>query len=507
MKTASLAVSTFAVALLGTGCRPECVDQFDCRSDNGDAPAGEQWVCRDEKCDTVPIVTPPLDDAGTPDAGQPDAGRPDSGQPDSGQPDSGPTDAGQPDAGPLDAGPTDAGLPDAGEPTDAGQPDAGEPTDAGQPDAGEPTDAGQPDAGEPTDAGQPDAGEPTDGGPATDAGVDCATTPYDPKLGTLQLQPGFVAAESVALPDGVAAVGSSPGPTYSLYAIQGSGKAAALYSLGTWPNLQPTTTKLYDVVSPADQAGSAQVFSGGYVVNDGFRLLAGYTLGISGAPGSVALYDFATPANSTYLSAAKNFTAAAFSWDDVSAVLINGGGLGSLPTGLGVYGLVTSASPMGTVRAVNFPQGTVASGFTSVADNGVAALGLFSGDFINVLYGVAPAPLSAALTSGTPLDISTQAAIDVGTDFNGASSFGSGVVVNRGGYNEDFTAFVSTDVSRFALSTNAHGDTVTVGARTPVLVYPNQCTRVTMLEPLGSDVLVGVSDKNGRRLVRLRVAP
>ncbi|WP_342376520.1 hypothetical protein [Myxococcus stipitatus] len=497
MKTASLAVSTFAVALLGTGCSPECVDQFDCRSDNGDAPAGKQWVCRDEKCDTVPVVSPPLDDAGTPDAGQPDAGRPDSGQPDAG-----PTDAGLPDSGP-----TDAGLPDAGEP-DAGEPDAG-PTDAGEPDAG-PTDAGEPDAGPtdagPADAGQPDAGEPTDGGPAPDAGVDCATTSYDPKLGTLQLQSGFVAAESVAMPDNVAALGSSPGPTYSLYAVQGSGKDAALYSLGTWPDLQPSVTKLYDVVTPADRAGSATVYAGGYVVNDGFRLLAGYTLGASGSPGSVAVYDLSTPANSTYVSAPKNFTAASFSHGDVSAVLINGGGLGNLPTGLGVYGLVTSVTPVATTRVVNFPQGTVASGFTAVADNGVAAVGLFNGDFINVLYGVAPAPLSSAITTGTPLELSAQTPIDVGTDFNGAASFGSGVVVNRGGYDENYS-FVSTDVSRFALSTGNNGSTVTVGARTPVLVYPNQCTRVTLLEPMGSDVLVGVSDKNGRRLVRLTVAP
>ncbi|QSQ12841.1 hypothetical protein [Myxococcus landrumensis] len=487
MKTASLAVSTFAVALLGTGCSPECVDQFDCRSDNGDAPAGKEWVCRDEKCEAVPIVSPPLDDAGTPDAGQPDAGRPDSGQPDSGQPDSGPPDAGQPDAGEPDAGEPDAG------PTDAGLPDAGEP-DAG------PTDAGEP------DAGQPDAGEPTDGGPAPDAGVDCATTSYDPKLGTLQLQAGFVAAESVAMPDNVAALGSSPGPTYSIYAVQGSGKDAALYSLGTWPNLQPATTKLYDVVTPADRAGSAAVYAGGYVVNDGLRLLAGYTLGASGSPGSVAVYDFAMAANSTYISAPKNFTAASFSNGDVSAVLINGGGLGSLPTGLGIYGLVTSATPVATTRVANFPQGTVASGFTAVADNGVAALGLFNGDFVNVLYGVAPAPLSTAITTGTPLELAAQTPIDVGTDFNGAASFGSGVVVNRGAYDENYT-FVSTDVSRFALSTGNNANTVTVGARTPVLVYPNQCTRVTMLEPLGSDVLVGVSDKNGRRLVRLTVAP
>ncbi|GEN07050.1 hypothetical protein SAMN05443572_104324 [Myxococcus fulvus] len=469
MKSASLAVAAFAVALLGTGCNPECVDQFDCRADNGEAPAGQQWVCVDEKCETEPLPTTPTPDAGTPDSGTPDAGQPDSGTPDAGQPDSGTPDAGQPDSGTPDSG-----TPDAGEP----------------------------------DAGTPDAGEP-DAGPVV---VDCATVPLDPKLGTLVLQPGFVAAESVALSPDILALGASPGPTYTFYGIQGRGKDAALFSLGTWPNLQPGTTKLFDIVTQADRDGSATVYPGGYVINDGLRVFAGYTLGATGSPGNVAMYDLAMPDGSNYVVAPKNFSAASFSSGDLSTVLVNGGGLGALPVpptpgDLGVFALVTSTDPMGTVRAVNFPQGdVVGSGFTAVTDTGVAALGYFDQNFVNVLHGVAPATLATAITSGTPLDLGTQAKVDVGSDFNDVAAFGGGVVLNRGAYAPPDYDFVATDVSRYALSVGAN-DAVTVGARVPVLTYVNQCTTVRMLKALGSDVLVGVSDRNGRRLVRLQVAP
>ncbi|MFY2562710.1 hypothetical protein ACN469_34275 [Corallococcus terminator] len=460
-RSASLAVATFAVALLGTGCNPECVDQFDCRADNGEPPAGQQWVCVDEKCETEPVEQPPTPDAGTPDSGTPDAG---------------PVDSGTPDAGPVDSGTPDSG------PVDSGTPDAG-PVD--------PT----------PDSGTPDAG-PVDAGPVT-----CETTPHDAKLGTLALQPGFVATETAPLPTGIAALGSSPGPTYSFYAVQGAGKDAALYSMGTWPDLQLSPTKLYDVVTPEDRAGAPTVYPGGYLINDGQRVFTGYTMGATGSPGSISTYDIATPASSSFLSAPKNYSAAAFSNGDTRAVLVNGGGLGTLPAVLGIYGLVTSADPVGNVLVANFPaQGVVGSGFTAVADNGVAALGYFNGDFVNVIYGVAPSVVAQAITSGTPLELAAQTAIDVGSDFDNASSFGAGLVLNRGGYDENFT-FVSTDVSRFALSVSTGSTSVTVGARTAVLNYVDQCTTVTRLESLGSDVLVGVADKNGRRLVRLQVAP
>jgi hypothetical protein len=57
---------------------------------------------------------------------------------------------------------------------------------------------------------------------------------------------------------------------------------------------------------------------------------------------------------------------------------------------------------------------------------------------------------------------------------------------------------------RIPLTLSGSGvQTVTVGAPQPVLLAPNRCTAVDFLSHLGSDLLVAVSDRNGRRLVRI----
>nr|BDT38434.1 Ig-like domain-containing protein [Myxococcus sp. MH1] len=88
------ALMTAVFVTLGTGCGDECVDQFDCRADNGQPSQGNEWVCDDGTCKQEPVTRPPDPDAGTPDSGTPDSGTPDSGTPDSGTPDSGTPDAG-----------------------------------------------------------------------------------------------------------------------------------------------------------------------------------------------------------------------------------------------------------------------------------------------------------------------------------------------------------------------------------------------------------------------------
>ncbi|MBZ4418205.1 hypothetical protein [Myxococcus sp. RHSTA-1-4] len=99
--TKRVVVSALCCALwvLTTGCEDECVDQFDCRNDNGQPDEGQEWVCNDDnECEQRAVTQPPEPDAGT--GGEEDAG----------------TDAGT--GGEEDAG-TDAGTDmDAG--TDAG---------------------------------------------------------------------------------------------------------------------------------------------------------------------------------------------------------------------------------------------------------------------------------------------------------------------------------------------------------------------------------------------------
>ena len=100
MTSKRVILGVLALGLLGTGCQPECVDQFDCLSAHGNPSPGKRYTCQAQRCEQVDLVAPEPGeaDAGT-DAGV-DAG----------------TDAGV-DAG-MDAG-TDAGVTCADLPHDA----------------------------------------------------------------------------------------------------------------------------------------------------------------------------------------------------------------------------------------------------------------------------------------------------------------------------------------------------------------------------------------------------
>ncbi|NVJ09287.1 Ig-like domain-containing protein [Myxococcus sp. AM001] len=75
------AIVTAVMVTMGTGCGDECVDQFDCRSDNGQPAEGKQWTCNSGTCEQRDITqgtdAGTEEDAGTepePDAGEGDAG-------------------------------------------------------------------------------------------------------------------------------------------------------------------------------------------------------------------------------------------------------------------------------------------------------------------------------------------------------------------------------------------------------------------------------------------------
>lgn len=106
--TLALAICGFCIAVVFTGCEPECVDRFDCRS------RGANFICEDNRCVEG---QPPGNDAGT------DAGGED---PDGGMDE----DAGMD----PDAGGDDAGMdPDAGEDDGGTDPDAGTGCTSGNP--------------------------------------------------------------------------------------------------------------------------------------------------------------------------------------------------------------------------------------------------------------------------------------------------------------------------------------------------------------------------------------
>jgi hypothetical protein len=357
-----------------------------------------------------------------------------------------------------------------------------------------------------TDAGTDAGTEPTDAGPdggtgGTDAGVACTDLPHDPKLGTLQLQTGFAtAAETAPLPEGIGAVTAiASGSEFKLYGLRDTD----LYALGTWPNVALGASSLQSIYAEADRDGGTK-YPNSYLTNDGTRLLAGYTkpgTDFSNIPGTLLVYDTATPANSTYLSANGNFTAAGFE----GGFFISGQGIaGAAETGNGIYALKTSATPFQGSKLANFPPEGAYSGFTAMASNGVAVLGFSDSAFTNHLRAVAPATYSPAFSSGTPFTLTDTNAQEVysGADLKEVTGFGAGVALHRG----SFTA--TSDVSRFALTlADSTSTSVTVGERKAVLTTSNTCTNVVLMTPMGPDLLVGVKDKNGSRLVRLQVAP
>ncbi|HYO56208.1 hypothetical protein [Archangium sp.] len=341
-----------------------------------------------------------------------------------------------------------------------------------------------------------------------DAGVACADLLHHEMLGTLQLQPGFAATESAALPDAISAVTAvRSGPGYKLYGLGGTGKS--LHELGTWPNVTLGGTALQSIIAEADRGETT--YSSGFLTNDGTRLLAGYTKpgSLTNTPGTVLVYDTASPDKSTYMSAPGNYSAAAIS----GYFFINGQGIqGSASSGNAVYALKTETSPFQGSRLATFPEADVFSSAMAVTSTGVAVFGYGKYDAaekktINRLRAVAPATYSPALTSGTALALSDSNAPEIysGTDFFSAASFGEGVAIHRGSYDPTTFEAFTTGLSRIELTTGGiDPKSVTAGEPESVLTTHDTCTHVVELTPMGSDLLVGVQDKNGRRLVRIR---
>jgi hypothetical protein len=380
----------------------------------------------------------------------------------------------------------------------SGPPTPPGPGDAGTGDGG--TDGGPVDGGE-TDGGPTDGGDTPPGDGGTDGGTPgpCDTVPHDAKLGTLQLQAGFSAPESSPLPVGIVAVTAvGPGPVYTLYGV--SGADDQVYPLGAWPSLQAGAKPLFSIIEPADRGG--MFFPGGYLVNDGSRLLSGYTKSGANFPGYVSLYQTRTPASLRYLSAPGNFTAAAIQ----DTFFINGLGLGTTPVEAGIYALQAQTDPPTVSLLARFdPAWEASSGYTAVTAEGVAVLGYFDGQtFANRLRAAPPSLYQPALSSKVPFNLSAATALTLPSDFFTVSAFGNGVALLLGDGSSWPPTY--TDVSRVALALSGGSpQTVTPGPATPVLKFTDGCTQVQSLTALGSSLLVGVADKNGERLVRIQL--
>ncbi|WP_157774892.1 hypothetical protein [Melittangium boletus] len=374
-------------------------------------------------------------------------------------------------------------------------------------DAGTSPDAGA-DAGTPPD--ETDAGTPPD---ETDAGTDagteltCADLPHDPKLGTLRLRAGFTSAESAPFPTGISAITPLVGSaTPVLYGLLGEDKS--IFALGTWPNIAASTTPLYPVVAPADQG--VTTYLSNYLTSDGTRLLAGYTKG--DVSGNLALYDLSSPGDSSYVSSTGNYSVVGVK----DTFLVNSLSLeaqgGSTAA---IYALKTRSAPFQSSTLATFPAAAQFSGYNALASNGVAVFGYAASTptddnpyaTTNYLHAVSPATYTSALSAGTSVDLNSADTPEFfkSLDVIYASGFGAGVAIQRGGLDESYNPRTESIVRVPLSPTGSEGKAVNVGDIEPVLDVVDACTRVLLTAPLEEDLLVGVQDKNGRRLVRLQL--
>ncbi len=329
------------------------------------------------------------------------------------------------------------------------------------------------------------------GGGDSDGGVDCATATHDAVLGTLTLAGGATVLQSAALPQNVVAVGAMGATLYGLTS------AGGLHALGSLPTLS-LGPALASVLTPADLAADAGVFIGGSLAVSGTQLLAGYTKPGAGFPGAVARYD-TSDAGLTHVDAPGNYTLAGLP----GGFLVNGGELGAA-TGAGVYVL----DEQGPFALATFDAAWMASsGFTARTANGVLLLGYFSAaDFNNHVLAAPPSLYSAAVAGRSSFALAQGSPLLDAADLADLTALGNDAVVVRGGFLSEppYSAF-TTAVERLPLTVSGSG-TQTVTAGTPVTLVnaPDTCTRVTFAVGGAATLLLGVEDKNGRRVVQLQ---
>jgi hypothetical protein len=324
-----------------------------------------------------------------------------------------------------------------------------------------------------------------------DAGPTCATAPLDAVLGSFTLAGSTTVVASGAVPAGTSAFGVHNGALYAVASTR------TVHPLGTLPNLA-LGPALADIRATADR--DAGTFVSGYLASNGQQVLAGYTTSGAGFPGNVALINL-VDGGVEYVNAPGNYSAAAL---PSGAFLVNGLGLGTA-SGNGLFTLQPGAPVMASLLAV-FPDAFGGSGITAVTSTGVVIAGNFRSDFTNIARALTPGQYAAAVVGGTSFTYTAADApvVAEGADFADLTTFGPDAIVVRGGFDASFMPF-TVRVERLPLSlSSATPSTVTVGS--PVVLLENaplRCTRVFTTFSSGSALYLGLSDRQGRRLVQL----
>jgi hypothetical protein len=163
---------------------------------------------------------------------------------------------------------------------------------------------------------------------------------------------------------------------------------------------------------------SIAAFPSGFVAIDpsGEHALFGYTTTADGYPGNVVLVTIAD-GTTTDIAAPGNFDAA---WLDAHRVVVNARGLDDVSSGAGLYVGDITAGALDAVYAVTGlgpNSGSVVAGATYVVA-GSADDSFAPHDYVMPLSGV-----DAAIGSGTPLDVTSEATALVGSESAPPSTF------------------------------------------------------------------------------------
>lgn len=348
------------------------------------------------------------------------------------------------------------------------------------------------DSGMMVDSGMPDSGQP-------DAAVDCAAAMHDAVLGTLELQMGFALNGSSVLPDDVTAVVSLDGGAAAMFGVHApfTGAAAKIVSLGAFPSLALGSVAQEIIDVSITDAGTG--YPNTFLATDGVNLISGYTY--AAQTGKLIVFN---PGLNTHewIDSPGNYTAAFVS----GRFVVNAKGLGA-ESGTGLFSL-TLGTPHTTKALATFDSSDMpGNGHTVITDNGVLVAGYFNGnDFKNYLRAAPPSTYAGPLTGGTSFTWkSSSTEVYAGDDVGDVSAFGNDLAVLRSSYDSSFN-LVFKDVVKMPLTLSGSGvQTVTVGSATPILKPKNSCTSVLFLSKMGAELLAAVKDKNGRRLVRIKV--
>jgi hypothetical protein len=302
--------------------------------------------------------------------------------------------------------------------------------------------------------------------PAEDAGPDGPdpVDPVDPAvLGTLTLNEGYSLVGSASLPEDVTAVAAVTGiDSLQVYGVDST--ANAVLSLGEWPALGKSDV-LFDLVPDGETPST--VFASPFLATDGSaRLAAGYTEPFNPmtgtALGKVAVYDLAQGGSSlTHVDAPLNYTAA-FLGD---RLVVNGGGLGAASEGNALYWWDDTELPSTGLLAVFDEAWQASSGFSATAAGVLAAGGFYDdGDGAgNHLLRVTAAEADAVVDGSDAIDLAA------------AERVATGAIFAAGASREPTFVLETTD----------------------------DATTIELIASIADDLLVGVSDDDGRRLLRI----